>query len=461
MIRRSVGALSASLLLIATIAPAAVRPRRRPARSGPAHVDHSRTSWPSRCVTRTSRRRARSPSRSTASTARSACSSACRMRRPRSSRPADPPRSCRRSGRTAASRPGSSPAPSRLDRSVKVLGRTDRASNVVALRIDASKIKELAKDSGGRRRSARSSTTSWPCPRPSRTSAGRPSRRPASRAPGSRSASSTAGSTTPTRSSAAPARWRPTRPPTGRATSDPKNTTTDGLFPTARVVGGYDFIGESWPGPDPNNPEAEKPDPDPIDFEGHGTHVADIIGGTKGVAPEGQALRPQGLLGGRHRLLRRRPPPGRRLGGRPEPRRQHQGPPRHPQHVARLRLRLGVHRRPVAGRRPGDPGRRADRRRVRQRRRQAVHLGHPGSGPHRPVGRRDAGPERARVPAGGRLAGGDRRAVSEHRDPRLGTARQRLLGRRRLRRAGLPRRERRRPARRRRLPRRPDRARSP
>jgi minor extracellular serine protease Vpr len=71
----------------------------------------------------------------------------------------------------------------------------------------------------------------------------------------------------------------------GTATSDPKNTTLDGLFPTAKVVGGYDFVGESWP----NTPEA--PDPDPIDLEGHGTHVADIIAGKsldgahKGVAP--------------------------------------------------------------------------------------------------------------------------------------------------------------------------------
>jgi minor extracellular serine protease Vpr len=44
-------------------------------------------------------------------------------------------------------------------------------------------------------------------------------------------------------------------------------------------VGGYDFVGESWP----NGPLA--PDPDPIDFEGHGTHVADIIAGVGGVAP--------------------------------------------------------------------------------------------------------------------------------------------------------------------------------
>lgn len=71
----------------------------------------------------------------------------------------------------------------------------------------------------------------------------------------------------------------------GTSPSDPKNTTLDGLFPTEKVVGGYDFVGESWPN------SAEVGDPDPIDFEGHGTHVADIIGGRstdgthKGVAP--------------------------------------------------------------------------------------------------------------------------------------------------------------------------------
>lgn len=52
-----------------------------------------------------------------------------------------------------------------------------------------------------------------------------------------------------------------------------------GSFPTAKVVGGYDFVGEAWP----SGPLA--PDPDPIDLEGHGTHVADIIGGLGGVAP--------------------------------------------------------------------------------------------------------------------------------------------------------------------------------
>lgn len=46
-----------------------------------------------------------------------------------------------------------------------------------------------------------------------------------------------------------------------------------------KVVGGFDFVGERWPN------EPERPDPNPIDFAGHGTHVADIIGGVGGVAP--------------------------------------------------------------------------------------------------------------------------------------------------------------------------------
>jgi subtilisin family serine protease len=65
----------------------------------------------------------------------------------------------------------------------------------------------------------------------------------------------------------------------GTDSSDPRNTTRDGLFPTAKVVEGYDFVGEAWPNGD------LAPDEDPIDFEGHGTHVADITGGAKGVAP--------------------------------------------------------------------------------------------------------------------------------------------------------------------------------
>ena len=40
-----------------------------------------------------------------------------------------------------------------------------------------------------------------------------------------------------------------------------------------KVIGGYDFVGEAWPN------GAVAPDPNPIDFEGHGTHVADILAG--------------------------------------------------------------------------------------------------------------------------------------------------------------------------------------
>jgi subtilisin family serine protease len=76
----------------------------------------------------------------------------------------------------------------------------------------------------------------------------------------------------------------------GGSVDDPANTSRDGLFPTAKVVGGFDFIGEHWV------PDAEPaPDPDPIDCGpggtppsctgGHGTHVASIIAGDNGVAP--------------------------------------------------------------------------------------------------------------------------------------------------------------------------------
>ena len=59
-----------------------------------------------------------------------------------------------------------------------------------------------------------------------------------------------------------------------------------GSFPTAKVVGGYDFVGASWSGT--AGATALVPDPDPLDAgpsRGHGTHVAAIIGGLHGVAP--------------------------------------------------------------------------------------------------------------------------------------------------------------------------------
>ena len=54
-----------------------------------------------------------------------------------------------------------------------------------------------------------------------------------------------------------------------------------GPLSVTRIRGGYDFVGENWP----TFSSVLQPDPNPIDFEGHGTHVADIIGGNDGVAP--------------------------------------------------------------------------------------------------------------------------------------------------------------------------------
>src|SRR5881296_4607155 len=89
----------------------------------------------------------------------------------------------------------------------------------------------------------------------------------------------------------------------GTSVNDPRNKNTDGLFPTAKVIGGFDFVGDRWPGPDPacgvdshGNPlVCLRPDPDPIDCGpstipppcagGHGTHTSSIIGGAGSVAP--------------------------------------------------------------------------------------------------------------------------------------------------------------------------------
>ena len=62
-----------------------------------------------------------------------------------------------------------------------------------------------------------------------------------------------------------------------------------GSFPTAKVIGGYDFAGTAYTGENP-----PVPDPDPLDENGHGTHVASTAAGLSveenqigsGVAPD-------------------------------------------------------------------------------------------------------------------------------------------------------------------------------
>ncbi len=58
-------------------------------------------------------------------------------------------------------------------------------------------------------------------------------------------------------------------------------TAAAGVFPGPRVVGGYDFVGDAYTGS--NTPQ---PDPNPLDCNGHGSHVAGISGGS-GVNADG------------------------------------------------------------------------------------------------------------------------------------------------------------------------------
>jgi minor extracellular serine protease Vpr len=75
----------------------------------------------------------------------------------------------------------------------------------------------------------------------------------------------------------------------GTGPTDPIGAAPNALFPSKKVIGGFDFVGDQWSG-QPDGPERTE-DPNPIDYEGHGTHVADIIAGAsadgahKGMAP--------------------------------------------------------------------------------------------------------------------------------------------------------------------------------
>ncbi|GIU91245.1 MAG: hypothetical protein KatS3mg011_0151 [Acidimicrobiia bacterium] len=51
-----------------------------------------------------------------------------------------------------------------------------------------------------------------------------------------------------------------------------------GTFPTIKVAGGFDFAGDDYDASDPDH-DTPMPDPDPLDCNGHGTHVAGTAAG--------------------------------------------------------------------------------------------------------------------------------------------------------------------------------------
>ena len=61
---------------------------------------------------------------------------------------------------------------------------------------------------------------------------------------------------------------------------DDRTVIEPGTFPTAKVAGGVDFVGDDF---DPQSDDTERhtpvPDPDPLDCAGHGTHVAGTVAG--------------------------------------------------------------------------------------------------------------------------------------------------------------------------------------
>ena len=281
MIRRSIGAFIASALLLATIVPAGVSAQApsRPHAALPTSIKDAKLSKPLRD--------SRVAQKQKIATSLAAAHGKVRVFVRLSSSPAaafsvrGPAAVMSQVRVNRSQQAGVIGQARRLDRTVKVLGRTDRASNTVAFKIDASKLKDLAKDPRVLTitpvvdyQLALSETVPY--------IGGTAVQRAGFKGAGIKVGVVDSGIDYTHIAFGGPGTTAAYEAAYGTDPSDPRNTTLDGLFPTARVVGGYDFVGDSWPGGD----GIEDPDPDPIDFEGHGTHVADIIGGKLGVAPK-------------------------------------------------------------------------------------------------------------------------------------------------------------------------------
>jgi len=57
------------------------------------------------------------------------------------------------------------------------------------------------------------------------------------------------------------------------------DTIADGGFPTAKVIGGWDFVGDEYDPEHEDGTEIPAPDPDPLDCNGHGSHVSGSAAG--------------------------------------------------------------------------------------------------------------------------------------------------------------------------------------
>lgn len=80
-------------------------------------------------------------------------------------------------------------------------------------------------------------------------------------------------------------------PGTEEAFADNDGTVIEpGTFPTDKVVGGFDFVGDDYDASS-ENPDINtaQPDPDPLDCNGHGSHVAGTAGGP-GVLADGSTF---------------------------------------------------------------------------------------------------------------------------------------------------------------------------
>ena len=64
------------------------------------------------------------------------------------------------------------------------------------------------------------------------------------------------------------------------ATDNPAGFTIPGIYPSAKVIGGFDFAGDGYNASGAGAALIPQPDPNPQDCNGHGTHVAGTAAGT-------------------------------------------------------------------------------------------------------------------------------------------------------------------------------------